>query len=46
FGDFTTVNRAALIHAKQRAVQNDHRAIADAADALLERLDAKTATQD
>jgi hypothetical protein len=46
FGDFTTVNRAALVHAKQRAVQNDHQAIADAADALLERLDAKTATQD
>src|ERR1700712_160210 len=24
YGDFTRVNRAALIHAKQRAAQNDH----------------------
>jgi hypothetical protein len=39
FGDFTKVNRAALIHAKQRAVQNDHDEIAEAADDLLERLD-------
>ncbi len=41
FGDFTKVNRAALIHAKQRASQNDHDAIAQAADELLERLDGK-----
>jgi len=41
FGDFRRVNRAALIHAKQRAVQNDHAAIADAADDLLQRLDAR-----
>ncbi len=40
YGDFSTVNRAALIHAKQRAAQNDHDAIAKAADDLLERLDA------
>lgn len=39
FGDFSKVNRAALIHAKQRAVQNDHRQIADTADELLEHLD-------
>lgn len=41
YGDFCTVNRAALIHAKQRATQNGHQEIADAADDLLERLDAK-----
>jgi hypothetical protein len=41
FGDFNTVNRAALIHGKQRAVQNDHDEIAEAADDLLRRLDAK-----
>jgi hypothetical protein len=39
YGDFSTVNRAALIHAKQRAAQNDHAAIEKAADELLERLD-------
>jgi hypothetical protein len=39
YGDFATVNRAALIHAKQRASQNDHDEIAEAADALLQRLD-------
>ncbi|WP_100498564.1 hypothetical protein [Geodermatophilus chilensis] len=39
FGDFRTVNRAALIHAKQRASQNDHDAIEEAADDLLQRLD-------
>ena len=39
FGDFSKVNRAALIHGKQRAVQNDHQEIADAADDLLRRLD-------
>jgi hypothetical protein len=39
FGDFKKVNRAALIHAKQRAVQNDHDDVAKAADTLLDRLD-------
>ncbi|WP_298461915.1 hypothetical protein [uncultured Cellulomonas sp.] len=39
YGDFSTVNRAALIHAKQRASQNDHDEIAAAADDLLQRLD-------
>jgi hypothetical protein len=41
YGDFATVNRAALIHAKQRASQNDHAAIEQAADDLLTRLDGK-----
>jgi hypothetical protein len=41
YGDFSTVNRAALIHAQQRAAQNDHDAIAKAADDLLRRLDEK-----
>ena len=41
YGDFSTVNRAALIHAKQRASQNDHPEIEQAADELLQRLDAK-----
>jgi hypothetical protein len=41
YGDFHRVNRAALIHAKQRATQNDHPEIADAADDLLQRLDAR-----
>src|ERR671921_3040931 len=40
YGDFRTVNRAALIHAKQRAGQNDHDAIERVADDLLQRLDA------
>ncbi len=40
YGDFEQVNRAALIHAKQRASQNDHEEIAKAADQLLEKLDA------
>src|SRR3954465_5666220 len=38
YGDFSTVNRAALIHAKQRANQNDHPDIEKAADDLLQRL--------
>jgi len=38
---FTKVNRAALIHAKQRASQNDHDEITKAADDLLKRLDSK-----
>ena len=41
YGDFRKVNRAALIHAKQRAAQNDHDEIEKAADDLLERLDQK-----
>ena len=41
YGDFRKVNRAALIHAKQRAAQNDHDAIEQAAGELLDRLDAK-----
>jgi hypothetical protein len=41
YGDFSRVNRAALIHAKQRASQNDHPEIEQAADELLQRLDAK-----
>ena len=39
YGDFQKVNRAALIHAKQRASQNDHEDIAKAADELLQRVD-------
>jgi hypothetical protein len=41
YGDFTQVNRAALIHGKQRAAQNDHDAIEKAADDLLAYLDRK-----
>src|SRR5690348_13445328 len=41
YGDFAKVNRAALIHAKQRAAQNDHDEIEKAAAHLLERLDRK-----
>lgn len=41
YGDFTQVNRAALIHGKQRAAQNDHDEIEKAFDDLLQRLDAK-----
>jgi hypothetical protein len=41
YGDFAKVNRAALIHAKQRASQNDHPEIEKAAGELLDRLDAK-----
>jgi hypothetical protein len=39
YGDFSKVNRAALIHAKQRAAQNDHEDIEKTADRLLERVD-------
>lgn len=39
YGDFSQVNRAALIHAKQRAAQNDHDGIEKAADDLLQRID-------
>src|SRR5438270_6102760 len=41
YGDFAKVNRAALIHAKQRASQSGHEAIEEAADELLQRLDRK-----
>ena len=41
YGDFSKVNRAALIHAKQRASQNDHDQIVAAADEVLEHLDRK-----
>ena len=43
YGDFRVVNRQALIHAKQRASQNDHPEVEQAADDLLRRLDAKRA---
>lgn len=43
YGDFKKVNRAAVKHAKQRASQNDHHQIADAADQLLEAIDEATA---
>lgn len=39
YGDFVKVNRAALIHAKQRASQNDHTEVEKAADDLLQHLD-------
>jgi hypothetical protein len=41
YGDFAKVNRAALIHCKQRASQNDHGEIESAADELLQYLDDK-----
>lgn len=41
YGDFSKVNRAALIHAKQRASQNGHEEIEKAADELLQHLDTK-----
>jgi hypothetical protein len=39
YGDFRKVNRAALIHGKQRAAQNDHAAVEKAFDELLQHLD-------
>jgi hypothetical protein len=39
YGDFKKVNRSALIHAKQRASQNDHKEIEKVAGDLLDRLD-------
>src|SRR5215212_9058976 len=39
YGDFWKVNRAALIHGKQRAAQNDHEEIGKAFDDLLQHLD-------
>ena len=41
YGDFSKVNRAALIHGKQRASQNGHDEIEQAFDDLLQRLDDK-----
>lgn len=41
YGDFEKVNRAALIHAKQRASQNDHHDIAEVAGRLLDKLDSE-----
>ena len=41
YGDFSKVNRSGLIHAKQRASQNDHDALEKAADQLLQHLDEK-----
>jgi hypothetical protein len=41
YGDFEKVNRAGLIHAKQRASQNNHDSIEKAADDVLQHLDAK-----
>lgn len=43
YGDFRRVNRSALIHAKQRAAQNDHTAIVQVADELLQHLDSVSA---
>ena len=43
YGDFSPVNRAALIHGKQRAAQNEHDAIERAFDELLQRLDGQRA---
>ena len=39
YGDFEKVYRSALIHAKQRAKQNGHDAVAEAADRVLESID-------
>lgn len=39
YGDFHTVVRAALIHGKQRAAQNDHDAVERAFDDLLARIE-------
>lgn len=39
FGDFKRLNRAALVHAKQRAAQNRHHQIEAVADELLALLD-------
>ena len=38
-GDFAKVSRQGLVHAEQRAAQNDHDAIAKAAKQLLDHLD-------
>ena len=39
YGDFRRVQRQGLIHAKQRASQNGHAEVQEAADELLRRLD-------
>lgn len=39
FGDFSKLHRDGLTSAKQRAAQHDHPEIADAADALIAKLD-------
>lgn len=44
FGDFRRVNRAALIHAKQRAAQNGHDEVERAAGELLDHLDEVSAS--
>ena len=41
YGDFSKVSRQGLIHAEQRAAQNDHDDVAKAAKQLLEHLDAQ-----
>ena len=41
YGDFAKVNRAALVHAEQRAAQNDHPEVQRVAEELLQRLDRK-----
>lgn len=46
YGDFKKVNRAALIHANQRAAQNDHNVIEKAADELPRHLDDKAGRRD
>lgn len=43
YGDFQRLNRAALIHAKQRAAQNGHDGVAGVADQLLRELDEQSA---
>lgn len=39
FGDFSRVHRSALVACKQRAAQNDHRDVEQAADELLTLLE-------
>ena len=46
FGDFRRVHRSALIASKVRAAQNDHDAVADAADDLLTHLDEVAGTDE
>jgi hypothetical protein len=41
YGDLRVVSRQGLIHAKQRASQNDHTEVERAADDLLQRLEKK-----
>lgn len=44
YGDFRRVSRSGLIHAKQRASQNDHDEVVRAAGDLLEHLDRRRAS--